>query len=67
MFSMSPWLGTNRFSFPVRAQLDQMDPSSKRTAKIEQFKASKALSSQLAELEERRARASKHQDQVWIC
>jgi len=41
-----------------------MDPSSKRAAKIEQFKANKALSTQLAALEDKRAKALKHPDQV---
>ncbi|KAF5843660.1 TAP42-like protein, partial [Dunaliella salina] len=45
-----------------RVQVDQMDPSSKRAAKIEQFKANKALATQLAALEDKRAKAKKHQD-----
>eukprot|EP00967_Tisochrysis_lutea_P004018 scaffold4801_cov20-Tisochrysis_lutea.AAC.2 len=36
-----------------------MDPSTKRAAKIEQFKANKALTTQLAALEDKRAKAMK--------
>lgn len=46
-------------------QVDQMDPSTKRAAKIEQFKANKALTTQLAALEDKRAKAMKcvdHED-----
>jgi chromatin segregation and condensation protein Rec8/ScpA/Scc1 (kleisin family) len=41
-----------------------MDPTTKRAAKIEQFKANKALMAQLAAMEEKRARATKQPDQV---
>lgn len=44
--------------------MDQLDPSAKRAAKIEQFKANKALTSQLAALEDKRRKANKSPEQV---
>jgi hypothetical protein len=41
-----------------------MDPSSKRTAKVEHFKTTKALNARLESLEEQRSRSMKNKDEV---
>jgi hypothetical protein len=45
-------------------QGEEMDPSSKRAAKLEQFKATKALNVRLGALEELRSKSMKNKDEV---